>query len=226
MKFGNKTVTEEQLELISHCPWIENLSLNNCEVDNEHLDKLARLKLTEINLSESNLNDRGAAKLAACRYLTEINLGPSNITDAGVRSMALIAGLERVSLADCSLTDKSVAYLVNCKHLGFLDIRNNKAISNASAARLQHLHLWWLTIAGTGIDDSGLMLLSNLKDIIRLDASRTAVTYEGARQFCLANQHIKDLVLDDCPNLGATELMKLRSEFPRMSFARQTAPEQ
>lgn len=225
IKFGNKKLTEEQLERISNCHWIQILSLNNCEVDNQSLGKLAKLKLTDINLSESNLDDRGAAKLSACRDLTDINLGPSNITDAGVRSMASIAGLQRVSLADCSLTDKSVGYLVNCKHIGLLDLRNNKAISNASAARLQHMHLWWLTMAGTGIDDTGLMLLSHINDIRRLDVSRTAVTYEGARQFCLANRHIENLVVDECPNLDHTKVLKLQSQFPSISFTHRTVPE-
>jgi hypothetical protein len=225
IKFGNKKLTEEQLERISNCHWIQILSLNNCEVDNQSLGKLAKLKLTDINLSESNLDDRGAAQLSACRDLTDINLGPSNITDAGVKSMASIAGLQRVSLADCSLTDKSVGYLVNCKHIGLLDLRNNKAISNASAAKLQHMHLWWLTMAGTGIDDAGLMLLSHINDIRRLDVSRTAITYEGARKFCLANRHIEDLVVDDCPNLDQTKVLKLQSHFPNISFTHRNVPD-
>lgn len=225
LKFGNKKLTAEQLEQISNCHWIQTISLNNCEVDNPSLGKLAKLKLTDINLSESNLDDRGAAKLSACRDLTDINLGPSNITDAGVKSMASIAGLQRVSLADCSLTDKSVGYLVNCKHIGLLDLRNNRAISNVSAARLQHMHLWWLTMAGTGIDDTGLMLLSHINNIRRLDVSRTAVTYEGARHFCLANRHVEDLVVDECPNLDHAKVLKLQSQFPSISFGHRTVPE-
>lgn len=90
----NHLVTAKMLEIIGSTKHIKNINLLGCKIDNDNLDKLAKLPLTNITLTNTNFDDSGAKKLAQVQSLCVIK---ANYTQISNRGLAYLKQLPRLT---------------------------------------------------------------------------------------------------------------------------------
>lgn len=111
---------------------------------NDHSLRLISLfpSLEKVNLGNTKISDQGLMHLKTLVNLKELNLDRTGITDRGLLALAPIHSLNRVSLVDVPIGDEGLKALVK---------------SNS--------HLEYVNLAGTRVSDTGLAILTDLKNL-------------------------------------------------------------
>jgi serine/threonine protein kinase len=219
--FKYNLVSDKSLELISNTQWIHTLILDACIIDNDHLDRLAKMQLSHLDLQDSNFNDDGAAKLSKFSGLVEINAGDTKLTDLGMGQLATIKGLTHLSIYGTQITDKSLLAVVKSKDLVYLDIRRVKKVSNRGLRALEHTNVHLLNLDSTNIDDDGMGYLSKMPKLDRVVLNKTKVTMRGLKELC-KSKTILAVDLENCSKLTDDDFRILRSLFPSIHFNKES----
>lgn len=120
LELRNRKLSDAVFKTIVQEPWIETLSLADCEIEQpESLKRLANTRISKVRLSNSNVDDSGASALSTCSALKELKLRGTQITDRGAADIAQISGLEQIVLDNTEVTDKAIESLAKCRKLTF-----------------------------------------------------------------------------------------------------------
>ena len=212
-------VSDESFALIAATSWIQHLSLENCDISNESLGRLAQQHLPTIYLGNSNFNDIGAARLSLCQDLQSIKVNSSQLSDEGVSKLCSIKNLKRLALDVCpKITDKSLIEIAKCKELYNLSLTGATQITNGGLLALEKTHLTYLGLASTRIDDAGMVYISKIDTLQELILDRTEVTINGINELCRSSKNLRRIDLQHCPNIELKKLRELNTEFPKIQF--------
>jgi hypothetical protein len=212
----------QSLALIATKSWIHDLSLEDCDINNDSLDSLANLPLSRICLNNSTFNDVGAAKLSVCQGLQDVQASSTDLLDDGVRSLSTIKSLTRLSIAGAKITDKALIEIAKVKALYDLNLGSAKGITDRGLSALEHTNLTMLLLDDTSIGDDGLSHISKMPDLYTVKLNRTKVTVKGIKELCTSRSKLSKprlrLLVKYCPNLGQKELQQLKAAFPAVRF--------
>jgi hypothetical protein len=74
-----------------------------------------------------------------------------------------------------------------------------------------------LDFGNSGLADSGLLTLTSLKELLRIDVRNTPVTVEGLSRFCEKLQRLETVHIGGT-SIGWLQRLKLRRSFPEIEF--------
>ena len=124
--------------------------------------------------------DTGLAQLMHLRHIAQITFSNASVSDVGLSFLEGHAELEYLLFSNVPLRDESLRHLRDLKQLKSLSLVNAQVTSaglkNLSGLTgLSHLNLH----NATSTDDSGMVYLSAMTSLVRLDLSGTGVTDKG-----------------------------------------------
>jgi hypothetical protein len=91
-KLIHLTLSYNPIDSLAHAntqPELEHLSLNDCSVDNDSIERMLFLfpKATHIELHSANIDDTAVAHLRGLRYLYWLNVESTNVREPGLRAL-------------------------------------------------------------------------------------------------------------------------------------------
>ena len=186
-------------KLISEAGWIHDLDFGTGTIENDSLDLLAKLGLNRIDLTRTNFDDQGAAKLAKCTSLVEIYAHQTSLGDEGLSKLAELNNLKSLQLASTpNITNQGLKVLTKT-HVDNLDLSEDK------------------------IDDGGMVYLSQMDKLARVDLCKTKITPAGLKEL-LKNRSLKVILVVDCPNIHDSDLQTLLVSHPGITFVAHEGP--
>ena len=165
LSIRNCTVTDETLQKIAALPGLERLTLENCGISS-----IAPLSSSE-NLVYLDLNSnsvRNLSPLSSMKKLQELNLQRNAVT--GISDLAAISTLTKLDVSYNSL--KSIAPICNITGLKWLDASSNSIYEIGEMNKLTGLT--YLSLAKNKITD--ISKVSTCTALIELDISNNELT--------------------------------------------------
>jgi Leucine-rich repeat (LRR) protein len=151
LRLARTGLRASELRTLPHLEGLETLDLSRLELGDEELGWLAahapRLQLIKLNFTR--VGDASLEALSRLPSLRRIDLGKTLITDAGLRHLASARALTSLDLGLCTLTDDGL------RALSLLPLES-------------------LFLAGTAVDDAGVLLLP--RSLRTLGLVKTKVT--------------------------------------------------
>jgi hypothetical protein len=172
------------------------VSLDARDIDNfddKTLQVISQLKnLWELRLDTTDITDRGMASLKNMSDVVDLNIARTLISPAGLEALKGMTSLERLgvgfnklnddsianveglklvalSIAASGISDKALEHVAKIKSMRFLDLFDNKKITNKGMAYLIDLPvLDSLTLNGTSVDMRALESFKKLKNLRHL----------------------------------------------------------
>ena len=164
-RLDNRQAPVNISDQLAHLPHLKFLALTEGSVDDAGMREVARLKDLEVlqYWDAKGITDAGASCLRDMPQLRSVHLGASQIGDAGLRSLAQLKGLERLTLA-----------------------QGNNITDDGLQALAGHPALETLWLGGTddrpsSITDAGVVHLSTIPNLKKLELQRAQVTVEGLK---------------------------------------------
>jgi beta-lactamase regulating signal transducer with metallopeptidase domain len=194
----NDQVTDEALPHIASFPRLEVLMLHEGQASDAGLAHIRELKQIERVLfwDAAAVSDVGAAFLAELPNLASIHLSGSQITDEAIHSWQKLPKLHGLSLQGNRFTNKALEYAAGIPNLRELFVGNGE----------------------TQITDVGLVHLTKLASLERLDLQRADITDAGIMQLETLGR-LKELWLSGT-NVTPDGLAKLAAKLPDLNPAR------
>lgn len=166
---------------------------SSLDLSRKGLNDAKALKLTKalktnptvstLNLAYNKLTDKSAivlSKIPTIRHL--IFAGNKKISNQTILACSQNLNLQTLDLGVTAISNDGLAPLSGNKTLTHLDIRETK-VSDLTA--LSKTNLNYLNISGSQVDDKGIKFFAtHNKSLLELDASFTAITDDGIKNFC------------------------------------------
>jgi hypothetical protein len=213
LNLSSSRVTDKGLAQLRDLPQLRLLVLDGTKINGEGFEHLATLpKLTTLSLKDTQVNDQSLGSLeslpglrtlllentpisdAALKHVGKIttlgslNLSGTKITDVGLSQLQGLASLGILGLSQTQITGDGLQHLAPLTWLQSLDLRQTQ-LADADLEKLPVLpRLERLWLDGTKVTDAGLAHLKKQPILYVVDAYETAITAEGADQFCKAMQ--------------------------------------
>ncbi|MBL4886418.1 MAG: protein kinase [Planctomycetaceae bacterium] len=120
IQFVNASITDSELNLLSHLSGIKYLSLQGNDITEQGLDILENMvSIRTLNLSKTGATDATALHLSRMPDLKWLNICNTKITDQGIKLLEKCNSLEELFLTENTLSSRSLehlqAALPNCK---------------------------------------------------------------------------------------------------------------
>jgi len=187
-------------ELANHCPNVETLNLNSCNVSVEGLSALKRMdhlrnlslcfceQMSEDVLHEvaklkqlkklklcwnQNLPLQGIEQLVALTELERLDISHSNITDAELKYIAKMKGLISLNFEDCpGVTDKGIKFLRGMESLKTLNLSSCRLTDEGLLRVIEFFpNLTTLELRMNSFSDEVVCHLKRLEELRSLDLS-------------------------------------------------------
>ena len=211
LNLSNTRITDAGLAELRNLPRLRYLLLNSTKINGKGFEHLATLPaLAELALDDTPISDENFASLQKLAGLRRLWLKNTPIGNAALAPIGKLGTLGALILSGTKITDAGLIQLQGLASLGHLDLSNTQiqgtGLPNlAPLLWLQHLDLSQtqitdadleklptlpklsrLRLDGTQITDAGLAHLKKQPILCIVDAYETAVTAEGAEDFCKA----------------------------------------
>ena len=196
---GTYKVREEEMQLISEFPSIEELSLDE-SVRDEWLKHLAPLRnLKTLTLESAHISDHGIEHLAGLRKLEFLNLTHARVTDEGLKHLANLRNLKELILDYTQVTADGADWLrqhlsqVKVLAAGFASAPDEREAVRQLIKSGGHFSadkdgcISEVMFFGTDVDDDDLRPLESLKRLQSLQLVNTRVTFAGVNRILQAN---------------------------------------
>ena len=117
--------TDDDLELLTKLPYLENLGLAGTHVTSAGLAHLRNLKqLRTLSLWKTQIDDGGLAHLEGLTKMWQLVLDETDVTDAGLVHLEGMTNLEEwLGLAHTKVTDEGLEHLERLTKLRHLNLR-------------------------------------------------------------------------------------------------------
>ncbi|KAK7382514.1 hypothetical protein VNO80_01373 [Phaseolus coccineus] len=128
-------------------------------------------KLRVLSMSSCNLSGPIHSSFAKLQSLTALNLSHNNMSSTVPESFAKLSKLVKLQLRSCGLNGSFPIYILQIPTLGILDISDNKGLRGSLPNFRSHGSLYDLNLSNTNF--SGILpgVISNLKQLSRIDLS-------------------------------------------------------
>ena len=183
-------VTDDGLKVVGTISTLRNLDLRGCKITNvgmthlTGLKKLVALKLTGDN-NLCTVDDKGLSELANLSNLRALALDSLWVSGDGLSSLATIEKLEELYVGGESglMDDESMEKIKDCfPRLKKLRISKSRVSTEGLAHLTKLVHLEELDNSECSqIFDDGLVHLSEMKQLKRLNLWRLVITNEGVK---------------------------------------------
>jgi hypothetical protein len=134
-------VTDEQWEMISELPYLENLNLDDTQISEDgfrHLTKLSNLQVLWLN--RTKIDDNDLRHLANLTKLVDLHLGDTQITDAGLVHLNGLVNLDEwLYLNGTQVSDAGLQHLRSLKKLDELILGGTKVTKEGARSLHQYL---------------------------------------------------------------------------------------
>lgn len=157
-RFTNIEGGDEVLQHISHWKSLKRLSLNQTEITDAGIAHLKNLtELEALTLSRDNSTGKTLFNLPL-QKLRFLEFSCHEIDRQAVKNIVRFKALRTLDLSRTGLDDESVAAICQLKQLTYLDIGDNKAITDKSAKNIGSLKkLSYLDLRHTSITTRALL---------------------------------------------------------------------
>ncbi|GAB6185328.1 hypothetical protein [Thermopirellula anaerolimosa] len=179
-------VTPEGVRLLTTCPTLQELALENTKID-----------------------DASLAELAALPDLRSLNLRRSvNLTDAALPTLARFPKLEQLYLHDNNFSAAALNELASLPNLRLLDLRGCPGAGVEVLTKICQLpRLSDLRLRGYAINDACMESVATCRQLSAFTLEEAAVTGEGFAR--LANLPLTSLTLYKCLSIREDDLAVL-----------------
>lgn len=126
--------------------------------DEDLIDIEKYQNITTLILWDTEITDKSLERIVQLKGLKVLVLAGTYITDTAAKEIGSLHLLYRLDLSETAITDVTVKELKNIKTLRELDLSDTK-VSSAGIEALKNLHLAFLDISGTDVDDSIVEIL-------------------------------------------------------------------
>jgi len=186
-------VTPEGVRLLTACPTLEELALENTKID-----------------------DAALAELAALPDLRSLNLRRSvSLTDAAVETLTRFPKLEQLYLHDNGFSADALAKLTALRRLRLLDLRGCPGVGAEVLQKLCEIpRLSDLRLRGYAIDDACMAAVAKCRHLSAFTIEEAAVTGAGFAR--LAGLPLNSLTLYKCFSIREDDLAVL-AEFAHLT---------
>lgn len=176
---NDKSLSISDVRSLYDLPSVRRLSMNNCELGDEHVRALRGLPRLESFMAKSNaITDVGVAYLSELRNLTYISLSRNSISGTGFKDFSS-PKLVELFLYDNPISDEGmsgIARLTSLKQLGL----SRTAVTDKGISHLANLtSLEYISLNKLDITDEALFTLQKLPALKRIELHGTKVTQDG-----------------------------------------------
>lgn len=212
---ANPRLTGELFEQLPE--GLERLYIDDCEINDEALLKLAHLKnLKEIDYAHNPILGAGLDVFANFKRLEVLDLSDMEVGDRLLTLLAGIDSLKTVRLNRCSsVSGKGLAALVQSKGLETLELDGCRRIDHEDIATLVGFEkLKRLSLAGTRIRGQSVEAIASLATLESLDLSECKWIDDEALRALAKLPVLKSLTLKGVPRLtddGLATLLQLKA---------------
>lgn len=182
-------VNGEGFETLATLPRLSILTLEDTQVGDQSLGSLENVPgLRTLNLKNTPITDVALDHVGKLVALRALCLGGTEVSNDGLKRLQGLTSLWYLDLSQTQITGDGLQHLAPLTWMQELDLRQTQ-VSDADLEKLPTLpRLKQLRLDGTKITDAGLAHLKKQPILHVVDAYETAVTAEGANQFCKAMQ--------------------------------------
>lgn len=178
MRASGKLEVPEDVEIKLH---VNRVNIKS-DADLAPLESLRPDDLRAIELSEPRLSSAALHHIAELTGLREVQINSRRVRDSGLKYLFGLADLEKLDLEGTKVRGPGLDYLKGSRGLRFLGLSGTK-LDNEGLERVagfRQLEILKIDHTKVGGDEHGyLKPLSSLKELRKLDLSRTAVTDSG-----------------------------------------------
>ena len=204
-------VTDQTIVAISTLPRLEQLDISGTQISDGAIQSLVLLKnLRELRMDGTNITDSGFARLgdlplleavsaSGCRGISGqqftaailqgayprirvLNVARTRFGIAGLTRIGMLEGLQHLNVTECGVTDEGLKGIGTCKELMILEAGQNNFGPVGCAGLAVNRNLRELVIdSNQSVKDECFNSLKNLRDLEKLNVSRTSVTEDAAR---------------------------------------------
>jgi serine/threonine-protein kinase len=173
--------------------------------------------LEELDLSESGVTGPGLVHLKDFPRVDWVALNLTSVRDEGLAHVGAARRVKWVSLVGTTVGDDGLRGLVKNPGLRWLDLQDNKKVTDAGVALLAGCEdLEHLDLTGTAVGDAGAKALVACKSLKRLILTGTPVTVKGVEDLRKALPNCTVTHLDAKPAAGgAIDPKKLAGKWER-----------
>lgn len=186
---NGREITGDGFADLATLPTLSELYLDDTQVGDRQLAALERLAaLRQLLLANTSVTDEGLLQIGKLTSLGYLDLSGTQVSDEGLKQLQGLISLSYLRLAKTQITGAGLQHLAPLAWLKDLDLRQTQ-VADADLEKLPVLpRLERLWLDGTKITDAGLAHLKKQPILYVVDAYETAVTAEGAEQFCKTMQ--------------------------------------
>lgn len=108
---AGKSVTDEQVALLTSVDNVKWLNLANTSVTDQGLTALAEMKLTRLHLEKTGITDKGLAHLKSQSELEYLNLYATQVTNEGLKHLTGLAKLRKLYVWQSGVNQEGIDWL-------------------------------------------------------------------------------------------------------------------
>lgn len=224
---------------------LKELNLTNEDVG-DSIAAIAQIRTLEtLVLTGTNITDRDISKLTCLKNLKHLVLSRTHISGSGLDALRSLPDLQVLDVHDCkSFKVKNCKYIADLKQLKRLWINDtnigDEGMSYLAKSPIEHLmasnigvtekgakyiaempHLIELKIGWNNIGDEGVKRLCQMPNLHTLHLAHTDIT-DSSLETLLGDHWLKNCYIKKNDKLSGTEILKLKSLRPDLSFGGST----
>jgi internalin A len=170
LELSGTKITNDCSSFFRCTPMLKNLDVSGTHIGDKFVEEIARIcsRLEILEISEVKITDKSIPLLSKLKLLKSLNLSATEITNKEAKMFQELRELEVLSLSDTKVA-----------------VGIGKILSRTSD------RVRYISLAGTGIDDSDLSALASIKSLVRLDLQNTNISDKGVMELAsLSNLRI------------------------------------
>ena len=175
-------IEDSSLDCIAHLTGLQSLTIEQSDIGDEGVKKLANLKNLEIlNLNHTLISPASIKTIATLSKLSELDLDGNRLNNQSLADLANLKNLQKLQLRSCGLSAGALKYTQNWGNLCELKLGGNK-LGNEGIARLPIMpKIFELNLDRCDLSDQGLISLGKQTGMVKLFARGNRISQAGLR---------------------------------------------
>lgn len=175
-------IEDSSLDCIAHLSGLQSLTIEQSDIGDEGVKRLANLKNLEIlNLNHTLISPAATKTIAALSKLSELDLDGNRLNNQSLAELTNLKNLQKLQLRNCGLSAGALRFTQNWANLTELKLGGNK-IGNEGAASLPIMpKIFELNLDRCDLSDQGLISLGKQSGLVKLFARGNHISRAGLR---------------------------------------------